>query len=67
LDKRLGVPRACLDVAEKKEFLTSPGLELWHPGRQTGSQTLYRLRYFGSSFLFLFLHKLLEFMQFLNW
>jgi hypothetical protein len=28
LDKRLGVPRACLDVAEKKEFLTSPGLEL---------------------------------------
>jgi hypothetical protein len=42
-------PRAGLDNVEKKEFLTLPGLELRPFGRSARSQSLYRLRYLGSS------------------
>jgi hypothetical protein len=41
-------PRAGLDGVEKRKFLPLPGLELWPLDR---SQSLYRLRYPGSSFL----------------
>jgi hypothetical protein len=37
--------RAGLDDAEKRKFLTVPGLELRPLGRPTRSQSLYRLRY----------------------
>jgi hypothetical protein len=42
-------PRACLDGVEKRKFLTVPGLELRPLGRPARSQSLYRLRYTGSS------------------
>jgi hypothetical protein len=38
-------PRASLDAAEKRKFLTLPGLELRPLGRPARSQSLYRLRY----------------------
>jgi hypothetical protein len=41
-------PRACLDAAETRKFLTLPGLELRPLGRSARSQSLYRLRYPGS-------------------
>jgi hypothetical protein len=41
-------PRAGLDSAEKRKFLTLPGLELRPLGRPVRSQSLYRLRYHGS-------------------
>jgi hypothetical protein len=41
-------PRACLDDVEKRIF-TLPGLELRPLGRPARSQSLYRLRYPGSS------------------
>jgi hypothetical protein len=41
-------PRAGLDDAEKKQFLTIPGLELRLLGRPGRSQLLYRLCYPGS-------------------
>jgi hypothetical protein len=42
-------PRAGLDDAEKRKFLTLPGLELRPLGRAALSQSLYRLRYPGFS------------------
>jgi hypothetical protein len=42
-------PRAGLEGVEKKNFLTPPGLELRPLGRPARSQSLYRLRYPGSS------------------
>jgi hypothetical protein len=42
-------PRAGLDDVEKGKFLTLPGLELRPLGRPGRSQSLYRLRYPGSS------------------
>jgi hypothetical protein len=42
-------PRAFLDDVEKRKFLTLPGLELRHLDRPARSQSLYRLRYPGSS------------------
>jgi hypothetical protein len=42
-------PRASLDEVEKKKFLTLPVLELRPLGRPARSQSLYRLRYPGSS------------------
>jgi hypothetical protein len=42
-------PRAGLDDAEKREFLLLPGIELRPLGRPVRSQSLYRLRYHGSS------------------
>jgi hypothetical protein len=41
-------PRAGLDDAEKREFLTLPGLELRTLGHPAHSQSLYRPRYPGS-------------------
>jgi hypothetical protein len=40
-------PRAGLDDAEKRQFLTLPGLELRPLSRSACSQSLYRLRYPG--------------------
>jgi hypothetical protein len=40
-------PRAGLDDAEKRKFLTLPGLELQPLGRPARNQSLYRLRYPG--------------------
>jgi hypothetical protein len=40
-------PRAGLEDAEKKKFLTLPGLELRTFGPPARSQSLYRLRYHG--------------------
>jgi hypothetical protein len=42
-------PRAGLDDVEKRKFLTLPGLELRHLGRQARGLSLYRLSYPGSS------------------
>jgi hypothetical protein len=42
-------PRAGLDDSEKRKFLTLSGLELRIHGRPALSQSLYRLRYPGSS------------------
>jgi hypothetical protein len=42
-------PRVGLDDVEKRKFLTLPGLELWPLSRPARSQSLYRLRYPGSS------------------
>jgi hypothetical protein len=42
-------PRAGLDDAEKRKFLTLPGLELLFLGRPARSQSLYRLHHPGSS------------------
>jgi hypothetical protein len=42
-------PRAGLEDVEKRKFLTIPGLELQPFGRPASSQSLYRLRYPGSS------------------
>jgi hypothetical protein len=42
-------PRAGLGYAEKRKFLTLTGLELLPLGRRTRSQSLYRLRYPGST------------------
>jgi hypothetical protein len=42
-------PRADLDDAEKRKFLTLPGLELRFPDRPARSQSLYRLHYPGSA------------------
>jgi hypothetical protein len=42
-------PRAGLDDVEKRKFLTLPGLEFRPPGRPASSQSLYRIRYPGSS------------------
>jgi hypothetical protein len=42
-------PRAGLDEMEKWKFLTLPGLELRPLGRPARNQSLYRLRYPGSS------------------
>jgi hypothetical protein len=42
-------PRAVLDDLEKRKFLILPGLELRPLSRPTRSQSLYRLRYPGSS------------------
>jgi hypothetical protein len=41
--------KAVLDDMEKEKFLTPPGLELRFIGRPACSQSLYRLRYRGSS------------------
>jgi hypothetical protein len=43
--------RAGMDEAEKRKFLTLPGLELRTLGRPAHSQSLYRLRYPGSTFM----------------
>jgi hypothetical protein len=43
-------PRASLDDAEEKKFLTPPGLELRLLSRPARSQSLYRLSYPGSLF-----------------
>jgi hypothetical protein len=43
VDQRVG-----LDDAQKRKFLTLPGLELQLLGRPARSQSLYRLRYPGS-------------------
>jgi hypothetical protein len=40
--------RVGLDTAEKRKFLTLPGLELRPLGRPPRSQALYWLRYFGT-------------------
>jgi hypothetical protein len=42
-------PRASLDDLEKREILTLPGLKLQPLGRRARSQSLYLLRYLGSS------------------
>jgi hypothetical protein len=42
-------PRAGMDAAENRKFLTLPGLELRPLGRPARSQSLYRLRYPDSS------------------
>jgi hypothetical protein len=42
-------PRVGLDDAEKRKFLTLPGLKLPPLGRPARSQSLHRLRYPGSS------------------
>jgi hypothetical protein len=42
-------PRAGLDDVEKRKFLTLPGLESDLHGRPARSQSLYRLRYPGST------------------
>jgi hypothetical protein len=42
-------PRAGLDDEKKRKFLTLLGLELRPVGRPARSQSLYRLRYPGSS------------------
>jgi hypothetical protein len=42
-------PRTGLDDVEKRKFLTLPGLKLRHLGCPALSQSLYRLRYPGSS------------------
>jgi hypothetical protein len=42
-------PRTGLDDVEKRKFLTLPVLELRPLGRPARSQSLYRLRYPGSS------------------
>jgi hypothetical protein len=42
--------RAGLDELEKRKFLNLPGLELQDLGHSARSQSLYRLRYPGSSF-----------------
>jgi hypothetical protein len=42
-------PRARMDGVENRKFLTLPGLELRQLGRPARSQSLYRLRYPGSS------------------
>jgi hypothetical protein len=42
-------PRASLDDVEKRNYLTLPGLELRALGHPARSQSLYRLRYPGSS------------------
>jgi hypothetical protein len=44
-------PRAGLDDVEKRKFLTLPGLELRPLRRPARSQSLYRLRYSGSTSL----------------
>jgi hypothetical protein len=41
-------PRAGLHAAEKRIFLTLPGLEFRPLGRPARSQSLYRLSYHGS-------------------
>jgi hypothetical protein len=41
--------RAGLDDVEKRKLLTLPGLELRSLGRPARSQSLYRLRYPGST------------------
>jgi hypothetical protein len=41
-------PGAGLDDAERRKFLTLPGLELQPLGRPVRSQSLYRLRYSAS-------------------
>jgi hypothetical protein len=43
--------RAGLDDVEERKFLTLPRLELRHLGRPVRSQSLYRLRYPGSSLI----------------
>jgi hypothetical protein len=42
-------PRAGLDDLEKRKFLTLPGFELRPLSRPARNQSLYRLRYPGSS------------------
>jgi hypothetical protein len=42
-------PRDDLDDVEKRKLLALPGLELQSLGRPACSQSLYRLRYPGSS------------------
>jgi hypothetical protein len=42
-------PRSVLDVVEKRKFLILPGLELRFLDRPARSQSLYRLRYPGST------------------
>jgi hypothetical protein len=42
-------PKAGLDDVEKRNFLALPGLELRTLGRPTRSQSLYQVRYPGSS------------------
>jgi hypothetical protein len=42
-------PRARLDNTEKRKFLTLPGLELRSLSRSARRQSLYRLRYPGST------------------
>jgi hypothetical protein len=42
-------PRAGVDDVGKSKFLTPPGLEIRPVGRPASSQSLYRLRYPGSS------------------
>jgi hypothetical protein len=43
---------AGMDDMEKPKFLTLPRLEHQHLGRPARSQSLYRLRYRGSIFLY---------------
>jgi hypothetical protein len=42
-------PTAGLDYAEKEKLFTLPGLELRSVGRLARGQSLYRLRYCGST------------------
>jgi hypothetical protein len=42
-------PRAGLDDVKKRKFLTLPGLELLTLSRPARSQSLFRLRYPGST------------------
>jgi hypothetical protein len=44
-------PRAALDDVEKRKFLALPGLELRPLGRPARNQSLYRVRYLGTSLL----------------
>jgi hypothetical protein len=47
--RRLGGPQSRSGHLEKRKFLALPGLELRSLGRPVHSQSLYRLRYPGSS------------------
>jgi hypothetical protein len=49
LDRKLIGPGAGLDDMEIRKFLTLPELEPRPLGRSARSQSLYRLRYLGSS------------------
>jgi hypothetical protein len=50
-------PRAGLDDVEKRKFLILPGLELRPLDRSARSQSLYRLRYPGSSIFHFLINK----------
>jgi hypothetical protein len=61
-------PRAGLDTAEKRKFLTPPGLELRPLSRPARSQSLYRLRYPGSPLVVVKLFIVtLKYSSFIGW